>query len=116
MLRDIDRRVVDQDVDAAESIYGLAPQSFHARVARDIRGARPAGKAGITQRLGRAFSGLVVDVGDDHPRPLLGEPPGVRLADAVPCSGNYCHLILQPHGYSPPVLAKSRFLDDAPLN
>jgi len=84
--------VVDQDVDAAELLHDPVGHRLDAVAVGDVGadrdGARPPGRRALGVRL--------VQVGDDDGRPLRGELPGDRLADALAGPGHDRDLVVQP--------------------
>src|SRR5690606_23091745 len=92
--------VVHQDVEAVELGQGghddLAPCRFVGYVVVAVE--RPAALAADLGRDGLA--GLVLDVGDEHGRALLGEPEGGGAPDPAGPTGHQCDSSVQPvHGW-----------------
>ncbi len=72
--------------------------------ALDIGGAGDVGfDRNRLRALGGAFGGdrlRIAFVGDDEPRPFVGEEQGGRAADAGAAAGDNANLVLQAHGPS----------------
>ena len=92
---DHDRRVVDQDVDAAERVHrGLCHRLGGLRRADvDTDADRPMALG--AERLGRLRRRVVVDVGEHDRRPGLGQRLGVDHADPTGAAGDHGHLVGQ---------------------
>src|SRR5581483_1724281 len=92
-----DRRVVDQDVDAAEPIDGAVSHGLGGFLVRDVGldGERLAAHLGDLLRhgLGRP----AVDVGHDHLRALARHAQAVGAADPVAAARHDGYFVLEPH-------------------
>src|SRR5581483_7759383 len=101
VLRDVDRRVVEQDVDAAVARLRLGHQARHALQIGHVGRAGPGGAAGRADLGRHALAGRRVQLGDDHLGAFLRDPPRIGPADPVAGAGDDRHLVLQPRAHAP---------------
>ena len=87
-----DRRVVDEDVDAAELVERRGGERIAARFVGDV------GAHEMAVHLARHRLALVgVELGDHDPGALLGEALRVGAAEALAGAGDDRHLVAQSH-------------------
>ena len=82
---DLDAGVVDQDVEAAEVLDGLADRPLPAVVAGDVEGDEA---VLLAETLGDRAAGLLLEVGDDDGGAGVGQRLGHPLAEPLGPSGD----------------------------
>jgi D-arginine dehydrogenase len=85
---------VDQHVE--RSLCRGRERVVHRRLLGDVQGEGPVPTAGKLQ--GHPVRGHPVEVGDQHPCPLGGEPLSARPPDAVGCTGDQGHRSVETSG------------------
>ena len=103
-----ERRVVHQDVDAAEASHGPLDQGVDLGEIAHVRGHREAAPAERLDLAGGGFGGGRVDVGDGDVRARAREREGRRLADAAAAPRHHRDLALQRHCPRSPCLQQQR--------
>ncbi len=83
------RRVVDQDIDAAETLEGACGHFLGRRFVRNIRGQRQRRRAEIFANLcDGALGGGPIDVGDDNTGATFCKSETVGFADTMRAAGD----------------------------
>src|SRR6185503_14790926 len=95
--RDIDRGVVEQDIDTAEFIYGLLHESLNIRQTAHVAGSRPRRSASVENRICGRFTAGAIDIGDDHMGAFFSEAARVSFADSVGRAGDDRYFVLKAH-------------------
>jgi hypothetical protein len=95
---EVDRRVVDQDVDPPNSLRDASASAFALASLDTSTALRHGARADRGAFLRGRFGRFDPKVGDDDVRAFAREPECVRLADALRGTRDDRHLVAESHG------------------
>ena len=103
---DLHPGVVDQDVQAAEAVYGLGNRPLPARLRGDVQRHELGLRAGLTQRVCAPIAQVLLDVADDDGRTRASERLCHPFAEPAGPAGHQCLSPVQVvHAHQAPLSA-----------